>query len=202
MRHFGVLSLTQHHQRSDSIRCAFLYYFLSFPFRHHQSQLKAKLVPNSHPFSIEYPHQSTTLAFRVFGFLSLHTIPYHTILFFLGCLIIIIIIITSSSLTTLSTNPQKMEETSLVFFFILVFFFFFGFCFVCCTSFLVYWNGFCCFIWTLQVYVYPKVKVREQEDQEDFKGPSLLPSNDDSSFLGITCFSLSYLLLFKLSLYY
>lgn len=78
MRHFGVLSLTQHHQRSDSIRCAFLYYFLSFPFRHHQSQLKAKLVPNSHPFSIEYPHQSTTLAFRVFGFLSLHTIPYHS----------------------------------------------------------------------------------------------------------------------------
>ncbi|KAF3952533.1 hypothetical protein CMV_021920 [Castanea mollissima] len=29
------------------------------------------------------------------------------------------------------------------------------------------------------VYVYPKVKVREQEDQEDFKGP---PLNDDSSF--------------------
>lgn len=42
------------------------------------------------------------------------------------------------------------------------------------------------------MYVYPKVKVREQEDQEDFKGPSLLPSNDDSSFPGITCFSLSY----------
>ncbi|KAM4117009.1 hypothetical protein ACJW30_02G092000 [Castanea mollissima] len=31
------------------------------------------------------------------------------------------------------------------------------------------------------VYVYPKVKVREQEDQEDFKGP---PLNDDSSFPG------------------
>ncbi|KAK9991689.1 hypothetical protein SO802_026674 [Lithocarpus litseifolius] len=30
--------------------------------------------------------------------------------------------------------------------------------------------------------MYPKVKVREQEDQEDFKGPSLLPLNDDSSF--------------------
>uniref|UniRef100_A0A7N2LXR8 Uncharacterized protein n=1 Tax=Quercus lobata TaxID=97700 RepID=A0A7N2LXR8_QUELO len=30
--------------------------------------------------------------------------------------------------------------------------------------------------------MYPKVKVREQDDQEDFKGPSLLPLNDDSSF--------------------
>lgn len=60
----------------DSLRIPILFPFLSFPFRHHQSQLKAKLVPNSHPFSIEYPHQSTTLAFRVFGFLSLHTIPF------------------------------------------------------------------------------------------------------------------------------
>lgn len=30
--------------------------------------------------------------------------------------------------------------------------------------------------------MYPKVKVREQNDQEDFKGPSLLPFNDDSFF--------------------
>jgi hypothetical protein len=30
--------------------------------------------------------------------------------------------------------------------------------------------------------MYPKVKVREQNDQEDFKGPSLLPFNDDSCF--------------------
>jgi hypothetical protein len=40
--------------------------------------------------------------------------------------------------------------------------------------------------------VYPKVKVREQNDQEDFKGPSLLPFNDDSFFPGISYSCLSY----------
>ena len=67
-------------QRSDSIRFvayySIYYYFISFPFRNHQSKQKAKLVPNSHPFSIEYPHHSTTLAFRVFGFLSLHAMLF------------------------------------------------------------------------------------------------------------------------------
>lgn len=187
MRHFGVLSLTQHHQRSDSIRCAFLYYFLSFPFRHHQSQLKAKLVPNSHPFSIEYPHQSTTLAFRVFGFLSLHTIPYHS--FFSWFL--------DNNNDKLKPHDSQHQPTKngrnkfgFLFHLGLLLFLWFLFCLLYKFSCILKWV--LLFYWTLQVYVYPKVKVREQEDQEDFKGPSLLPSNDDSSFPGITCFSLSY----------
>ena len=173
-----ILSLTQ--QRRGVIRCA-LCITISFPFLSAiiNQNKDAKLVPNSHPFSIEYPHQSITLAF------------FPSIPCFFSWLLNNKL---SSRITTLSTNHQKKWKKQQVRFFSswsssfsLVFVLF---CFVCCTSFLEYWNGFCCFIWNLQVY--PKVKVREQDDQEDFKGPSLFPLNDDSSFPGITCSSLSY----------
>lgn len=165
-------------ERSDSLR-TLCYYFISFPFLSAiiNQNKDAKLVPNSHPFSIEYPHQSITLAF------------FPSIPCFFSWLLNNKL---SSRITTLSTNHQKNGRNNKFGFFHLglLLFLWFLFCFVCCTSFLEYWNGFCCFIWNLQVY--PKVKVREQDDQEDFKGPSLLPLNDDSSFPGITCSSLSY----------
>lgn len=171
-----ILSLTQ--QRRGVIRCA-LCITISFPFLSAiiNQNKDAKLVPNSHPFSIEYPHQSITLAF------------FPSIPCFFSWLLNNKL---SSRITTLSTNHQKNGRNKKFGFFHLglLLFLWFLFCFVCCTSFLEYWNGFCCFIWNLQVY--PKVKVREQDDQEDFKGPSLLPLNDDSSFPGITCSSLSY----------
>ena len=154
-----------------------LFHFLSFPFRNHQSKQRRKVSSKFTPFSIECPHQSITLAF------------FPSIPCFFSWLLNNKL---SSRITTLSTNHQKNGRNNKFGFFHLglLLFLWFLFCFVCCTSFLEYWNGFCCFVWNLQVY--PKVKVREQDDQEDFKGPSLLPLNDDSSFPGITCSSLSY----------
>ena len=94
------------------------YYFISFPFLSAiiNQNKDAKLVPNSHPFSIEYPHQSITLAF------------FPSIPCFFSWLLNNKL---SSRITTLSTNHQKNgRNNKFGFFFILVFFFFFGFCFV------------------------------------------------------------------------
>ena len=88
-------------ERSDSLRTLY-YYFISFPFRNHQSKQKAKLVPNSHPFSIEYPHQSITLAF------------FPSIPCFFSWLLNNKL---SSRITTLSTNHQKKWKKQQVRFF-------------------------------------------------------------------------------------
>ena len=79
--------------RSDSLRTLY-YYFISFPFLSAiiNQNKDAKLVPNSHPFSIECPHQSITLAF------------FPSIPCFFSWLLNNKL---SSRITTLSTNHQK-----------------------------------------------------------------------------------------------
>lgn len=96
-----ILSLTQ--QRRGVIRCA-LCITISFPFLSAiiNQNKDAKLVPNSHPFSIEYPHQSITLAF------------FPSIPCFFSWLLNNKL---SSRITTLSTNHQKKWKKQQVRFF-------------------------------------------------------------------------------------
>ena len=111
-----ILSLTQ--QRRGVIRCA-LCITISFPFLSAiiNQNKDAKLVPNSHPFSIEYPHQSITLAF------------FPSIPCFFSWLLNNKL---SSRITTLSTNHQKNGRNNKFGFFHLglLLFLWFLFCFV------------------------------------------------------------------------
>lgn len=104
--------------RSDSLRTLY-YYFISFPFLSAiiNQNKDAKLVPYSHPFSIECPHQSITLAF------------FPSIPCFFSWLLNNKL---SSRITTLSTNHQKNGRNNKFGFFHLglLLFLWFLFCFV------------------------------------------------------------------------